>query len=87
MAKLIINEENKKSHIEPEIYGHFRSIWGDVFMREFTSAKIGDSECKRHAHRCCGRIKGIKSSGTALAGWLLCGRISLDGRNRTEGKA
>ena len=27
MAKLIINEENKKSRIEPEIYGHFRSIW------------------------------------------------------------
>lgn len=87
MAKLIINEENKKSRIEPEIYGHFSEHLGRCIMREFTSAKIGDSECKRHAHRCCGRIKGIKSSGTALAGWLLCGRISLDGRNRTRRKS
>ena len=39
MAKLIINEENKKSRIEPEIYGHFSEHLGDVFMREFTSAK------------------------------------------------
>ena len=28
MAKLIINEENKKSHIEPEIYGHFSEHLG-----------------------------------------------------------
>lgn len=33
MAKLFINEKNKKGHISPEIYGHFRSIWADVSMR------------------------------------------------------
>ena len=39
MAKLIINEENKKSHIEPEIYGHFsehlgRCIYEGIFVGE-----------------------------------------------------
>ena len=39
MAKLIINEENKKSHIEPEIYGHFsehlgRCIYEGIYVGE-----------------------------------------------------
>ena len=85
MAKLIINEENKKSRIEPEIYGHFsehlgRCIYEGIYVGE--KSEIPNVNGMR-----TGRIKGIKSSGTALAGWLLCGRISLDGRNRTEGKA
>ena len=32
MAKLIINEENKKSHIEPEIYGHFFGASGEMYL-------------------------------------------------------
>ena len=39
MAKLIINEENKKSRIEPEIYGHFsehlgRCIYEGIYVGE-----------------------------------------------------
>lgn len=88
MAKLIINEENKKSHIEPEIYGHFSEHLGRcIYEGIYVGEKSEIPNVNGHAHRCCGRIKGIKSSGTTLAGWLLCGRISLDGRNRTRRKS
>ena len=39
MAKLIINEENKRVVLSRKSMDIFRDIWGDVFMREFTSAK------------------------------------------------
>lgn len=33
MAKLFINEKNKKGHISRRSTGIFRSIWADVSMR------------------------------------------------------
>lgn len=35
MAKIIVNNENKKSTIAPEIYGHFQSISEDVSTRDY----------------------------------------------------
>lgn len=40
MAKLIINNETKKSTIAPEIYGHFQSILEDAYMKDCTLGKI-----------------------------------------------
>ena len=84
MAKLIINEENKKSRIEPEIYGHFsehlgRCIYEGIYVGE--KSEIPNVNGMRTD--VVDALKELK----VLAGWLLCGRISLDGRNRTEGKA
>lgn len=28
--KMYVNGSDRKGHINPEIYGHFRSIWADV---------------------------------------------------------
>ena len=35
MAKLYINEKNKKGHINPELYGNFSEHLEDVSMRDF----------------------------------------------------
>ena len=40
MAKLYINEKNKKGRINAEIYGHFQNIWEDVSMKVSTWGKI-----------------------------------------------
>ena len=40
MAKLVINNDKKMSTIAPEIYDISRSIWEDVFMRDFMSERI-----------------------------------------------
>ena len=34
MAKVYINEKNKKGHINPELYGNFSEHLEDVFMRD-----------------------------------------------------
>ena len=73
MAKLVINNDKKMSTIAPEIYGHFSEHLGRCIY-----------ECQRNAHRCGGSIKRNEDSGAALAGRMLCRRISLDGRYRTE---
>lgn len=88
MAKLIINEENKKSRIEPEIYGHFsehlgRCIYEGIYVGE--KSEIPNVNGMRTD--VVDALKELKVPVLPLAGWLLCGRISLDGRNRTEGKA
>lgn len=40
MAKIFINEKKKTGHINPEIYGHFASIWDAASMKGFMWAKI-----------------------------------------------
>lgn len=87
MAKLIINEENKKSRIEPEIYGHFsehlgRCIYEGIYVGE--KSEIPNVNGMRTD--VVDALKELKVP-VLRSGWLLCGRISLDGRNRTEGKA
>ena len=84
MAKLIINEEKKQAHIEPEIYGHFsehlgRCIYEGIYVGE--NSEIPNVNGMRTD---CGSVKGTESSGTALAGRLFCGRIPLEGRNRPQ---
>lgn len=42
MAKTngVINSNRTLGKINKEIYGHFQSIWEDVFMKEFLWVKI-----------------------------------------------
>ena len=77
MAKVYINEKNKKGHINPELYGNFsehlgRCIYEGLYVGE-------DSEIPN--------TKGMReASGTALARWVLRRRIPLEGRHRPEGE-
>ena len=73
MAKLIINEENKKSRIEPEIYGHFsehlgRCIYEGIYVGE--KSEIPNVNGMRTD--VVDALKELKSSGTALAGRMFC---------------
>lgn len=36
---MLINAKDKKGHINPEIYGHFPSIWEDVSITAFMWAR------------------------------------------------
>ncbi len=85
MAKLVINNDKKMSTIAPEIYGHFsehlgRCIYEGLYVGE-------DSDIPNVNGMRTDVVEALKrneDSGAALAGRLLCRRISLDGRYRTE---
>ena len=76
MAKLIINEENKKSRIEPEIYGHFsehlgRCIYEGIYVGEKSEipnvngmrTDVVDALKFRY---CAGRVAALR---TNITGW------------------
>ena len=79
MAKLYINEKNQKGHINAEIYGNFsehlgRCIYEGLYVGE-------DSEIPN--------TKGMRNDVVAALREMklpvLCGRVSLDGRNWSKG--
>ena len=83
MAKLIINEENKKSRIEPEIYGHFsehlgRCIYEGIYVGE--KSEIPNVNGMR-----TDVVDALKELKVPVLRWP--GGCFADGRNRTEGKA
>lgn len=86
MVKLYVNEKEKKGHINPELYGHFsehlgRCIYEGLYVGENSNIpnKNGIRTDVVEA------LKEIQIPVLPLAGWLFCGRISLEGRNRPKG--
>ncbi len=79
MAKLYINEKNKKGHINAEIYGNFsehlgRCIYEGLYVGE-------DSEIPNTN----GMRNDVVAALREMKLRLLCGRIPLEGRHRAEG--
>ena len=83
MAKVYINEKNKKGHINPELYGNFsehlgRCIYEGLYVGE--DSEIPNTKGMR------GSPEGDEASGASLARRLFRGRIPLERRYRTEGE-
>ena len=80
---ILINADDKLGHISPEIYGHFsehlgRCIYNGIYVGE--NSPIPNTDGIRNDI-----IEAkYKSSRFPLARRLLCGRISLAGRNRRK---
>ncbi len=77
MAKLYINEKNKKGHINAEIYGNFsehlgRCIYEGIYVGEDseipnTNGMRNDVVAARGSCRCCaGRADALR---TNITGW------------------
>ena len=85
MAKLVIDANRKLSKINKEIQGQFsehlgRCIYEGLYVGE--DSDIPNVNGMRTD--VVEALKEMKIPGTALAGRMLCRRISLDGRYRTE---
>ena len=67
MAKLIINEENKKSRIEPEIYGHFSEHLGRcIYEGIYVGEKSEIPNVNGMFRYCAGRVAALR---TNITGW------------------
>lgn len=87
MAKVYINEKNKKGHINPELYGNFsehlgRCIYEGLYVGE--NSEIPNTNGMRND--VVAALKEMKLSGASLARRLFRGRIPLERRYRTEGE-
>lgn len=64
----------------------FRTSWQMYLRGAVCKGGFRDSQCQRHADGCCGSAERDADSGVALAGRMLCGRVSLERRYRAERK-
>ena len=84
---MLINTADKRSHINPEIYGHFsehlgRCIYNGMYVGE--NSEIPNIRRKKRRYR---SFQGDKNACSPLAGRLLCRRVSLEGRHRRKNTA
>ena len=87
MAKLYVNPNVKKGHINPELQGHFSEHLGRCIYEGIYVGENSDIPNVNGMRTDVVEAQGNQSSRAALAGWLLCRRVPLEGWYRTQGGA